>query len=84
MAQYCRYCSFVYQVDEDKIWCEKKSICLSEKQCKHTNTCKLFDLNPIDVLRQNERGYQPTGIKPVELGGLGKQIKMEEYLNEMG
>lgn len=30
----------------------------------------------------NVKGYRPTGIKPIELGGLGKQIRIDEILRE--
>ena len=81
MAQYCRYCSIAIPVGEDQIYCRKKNIVFTAKQAKHTNNCKLFDLNEIDALRQNDKGYIPTGVKPLELGGLGKQITLKDLLS---
>ena len=79
MAQYCRYCAWAYNADDDKIWCRKRDAIFTEKQVKHSNTCKLFALNEIDVLREKEKGYRPTGIRIAPVRDGWKQIGMDEF-----
>lgn len=74
MAQYCRYCS--YMVCGDANYCSVKGRCYSDKHVRHTNTCKQFDLNPIDALRINLNNYQPRPKAP-EPDGI--QITWSEY-----
>lgn len=69
MKQYCRYCS--YLVYGDVPYCEKQERTMSEGSAKRANTCKDFDLNPIDAFGENEKGYQPRREKTPE----EKQIK---------
>ena len=76
MAQYCRYCEYIV-TEQGSLYCPIKDRYISEKYAKHTNECDEFLLNPIDAIRTNRAGYKPTGIKPVELGGLGKQIRIQ-------
>lgn len=57
MAQYCRYCS--YMVCGDANYCSIRERCYSDDHIRHTNTCKDFELNPIDAIRINEQGYRP-------------------------
>ena len=77
MAQYCRYCAWARGIDENIIRCSKREVEFTGKQAKHTNTCELFALNPIDALRENVKGYRPTGIRIVQFGGMGEQLEME-------
>lgn len=80
MAQYCRYCEFLYREKKGKYYCPMQSKHVAEKTAKHTNNCLTFQLNSIDALRKNVKGYNPTGIKPIALGGLGEQIRMNDIL----
>lgn len=57
MTQYCRYCA--YCCYGDAVWCEKHQRTMSESRAKRSNHCKDFELNPIDVFYENERGYVP-------------------------
>ena len=80
MAQYCRYCEFA-EKHRFICKCSKTGKYMYVPEMKHTNQCKHFQLNPIDVLRENVKGYRPTGKKIVQFGGLGEQIKMEDIIN---
>lgn len=82
MAQYCRYCEYAYKGDPYKtgINCEMRHKYITRKHAKQTNNCADFQLNPVDTLRENTKGYQPTGRKIVQFGGLGKQITLEEVM----
>ena len=64
MKQYCRYCSNL--VYGDLPYCEKKEKTMSKSAAKRANTCKDFDLNPIDAFGENEKGYQPRREKTPE------------------
>ena len=77
MTQYCRYCQFV-NVNFGCYRCQKSGKNLYRPGMKHTNRCKDFQYNPVDVLRENTRSHKPTGRKITQFGGLGEQIKMEE------
>ena len=77
MAQYCRYCAWAYGVEDGVLWCEKRDQTFTAKQAKHTNTCEQYALNAIDALRENAKGYKPTGIRIIQFGGLGEQIEMD-------
>ena len=79
MAQYFRYCEHV-DVKFGIHTCRKTGKIIHRPDMKHTNRCKLFKLNPIDALRENLKGYRPTGRKIVQFGGLGRQVKMSEIL----
>ena len=71
MAQYCRYC--FNMVCGDVNYCSLKQRIYTDEQICRTNTCKDFELNPIDALGVNDKGYKPREhIKPV-----GEQIKIE-------
>lgn len=80
MAQYCRYCEFV-DVKFGIHTCRKTGEIIHRPVMKHTNSCKQFKLNPVDALRENVKGYRPTGKKIVQFGGLGEQVRMEEIIN---
>lgn len=69
MKQYCRYCSSL--IYGDVPYCEKYERVMSESAAKRVNTCKDFDLNPIDAFGENKKGYQPRREKTPE----EKQIK---------
>lgn len=81
MAKYCRYYENAYR---DRctggVGCSAKGKFVTRKQAKKTNDCADFQLNPVDALRENVKGYQPTGRKIVQFGGLGKQITLEEVM----
>ena len=57
MAQYCRYCENM--VCGDSNYCTVREECFSDEYVKRVNKCKDFDLNEIDALGENERGYIP-------------------------
>jgi len=61
MAQYCRYCINMYCGDAN--WCSEKDKEYTDEYIKHTNNCKFFELNPIDALFENEKGYKPRAKK---------------------
>lgn len=71
MTQYCRYCSWF--VTGNGSYCTEKEMELTDSYAKHPNTCKLFDLNPIDAFGENEKGYQPRKPRRKD----GEQIRME-------
>ena len=81
MAQYCRYCDYAFKGPWVCHCLYSGDVHLTRTQVKHTNNCKHFKLNPVDVLRENPKGYRPNGKKIVQHGGLGKQVKMEEIFN---
>ena len=81
MAQYCRYCHYLTN-EMNGLYCPVTDRYITTKAARHTNTCHEYKLNRVDALRQNVKGYNPTGVKPVELGGLGKQIRMADVLKE--
>lgn len=74
MKQYCRYCT--YLVTGNGIYCEAKNKTLSESAAKHTNKCKLFELNEIDAFFET-KGYKPRESKEATANGY-EQITMEE------
>lgn len=57
MAQYCRYCTWF--VTGNGNWCEKKQTERTDRQAKRTNSCRDFDLNPMDAYQENIIGYRP-------------------------
>ena len=69
MAQYCRYCS--HMVCGDANYCSARKIIFTDKQICNTNTCKEFDLNPIDALGTGKE-YRPRPPKVAD-----GQIKFE-------
>ena len=62
MTQYCRYCSNMICGDEN--YCTEHKECYTDKQICRPNKCKDFDLNPIDALGINDKGYKPRKFKP--------------------
>jgi len=82
LAQYCRYCEYAFKDHQSPcVYCAERGRFINRKQAKNTNNCKHFCLNPVDALRENVKGYQPTGRKIVQFGGLGKQITLEEVMD---
>lgn len=82
MAQYCRYCEHAFREHvKPCVYCRMKMKYIDREQAKRTNNCKFFKENKIDALRENPKGYQPTGKKIVQFGGLGKQVTMEEVMD---
>jgi len=81
MAQYCRYCEHV-STGAFACKCRKTGKYMHRTDMKHTNRCKHFQLNPVDALRENVKGYRPTGKKIVQYGGLGKQVTLKEIMEE--
>lgn len=68
MAQYCRYCSYLYT--GNGIWCEKHDREMSESQAKHTNNCRDFDFLSIDAFDTNKEYHpQPKREDPFEYYG---------------
>lgn len=66
MKQYCRYCSEL--VVGDVPYCRAYEKVLSESAAKRVNTCRDFDLNPMDAFGENLEGYHPRREKtPDEL-----------------
>lgn len=59
MAQYCRYCSWLCV--GDVAYCGKLKKTMKEKQAKHTNHCKWYDLNTIDAF--SDYMYKPRNKK---------------------
>ena len=63
MIQYCRYCS--HMICGDANYCSKKVRTYSTETIKRPNQCKDFELNPVDALGENPKGYKPR--EPVEI-----------------
>jgi len=61
MAQYCRYCT--YMVCGDANFCSIRQTTYSDEYIKRPNKCKDFELNPIDALCENPKGYKPRKPK---------------------
>lgn len=57
MSQYCRYCAYCSY--GDVAYCDIKNKTMSEESVKRANKCNDFELNPIDSLGENEKGYRP-------------------------
>ena len=82
MTKYCRYCDHMLCGRNQKFGlCRKKHEYKERDGLKHTNNCKDFQFNPVDALRENVKGYRPTGRKIEQYGGLGKQVTLEEIIN---
>lgn len=64
MKQYCRYCASL--IVGDVPYRERQERVLSESAAKRANTCKDFDMNPMDAFMENEKGYQPRREKTPE------------------
>ena len=62
MAQYCRYCAHAHV--SDWLWCDVKEELVSDYRAKKPNSCKHFDLNPIDAYGENPNEYAPRKPKP--------------------
>ena len=73
MTQYCRYCSNM--VCGDANYCTVKEQLFSDEYIKATNKCKEFDLNPIDALGENIKGYHPREHKQEAFDG---QLRLED------
>jgi hypothetical protein len=43
----------------DANYCTVKDKCYSDEHIKRPNNCNDFELNPMDALFENERGYRP-------------------------
>ena len=82
MTQYCRYCQYV-DVKYGIHSCAKTGEILHRPKMKHTNQCREFKHNPVDALRENVKGYRPTGKKIVQFGGMGEQITLEEVIENV-
>lgn len=67
MKQYCRYCSHCHY--GDVAYCDVKQKTMSESSAKAMNNCKDFELNPIDVFMENEKGYRPREPKKTDCEG---------------
>lgn len=61
MKQYCRYCNNMCCGNGN--WCSEHKRTSSDAYIKATNTCDLFEFNPIDALGENARGYVPREKK---------------------
>jgi hypothetical protein len=48
----------------DSNYCTEHKECYTDKQICRPNKCKDFDLNPIDALGVNLKGYKPRETKP--------------------
>jgi hypothetical protein len=58
----------------DANYCIVKKRTYTDSQICSGNNCKEFDINPIDAMGLNERGYSPRKhIKPI-----GEQMKFEK------
>ena len=69
MKQYCRYCT--YMVCGDANYCSVRETTYSDSYIKKQNRCRDFELNPVDALGENSRGYRPREQKeePEQLEG---------------
>ena len=65
MKQYCRYCT--YMTCGDVNYCSAKEQTYTDKQVCRANKCKDFELNPIDALGINKKGYQPRHLSLNEI-----------------
>ena len=64
MKQYCRYCSNLCY--GDVAYCRKHEQTMSDAAARRVNTCKDFDLNPIDAFGENPNPYKPRREKTPE------------------
>jgi len=81
MRQYCRYCTYLSV--GDRIYCWNKGKFLKKSTAISTNKCKLFDLNPIDAFRSNDKGYTPRVKKKIAPDECAeKQMTLKEVLHE--
>ena len=76
MRKYCRYCS--HMVCGDANYCEVREKTYSDNYIKRVNNCKDFDLNPIDALMENPKGYTPRVHKNDK--ELEKQMEWSEVM----
>ena len=63
MKQYCRYCSHANLVGDYEFYCEIKNKVYGEAKGKHTNKCKDFEFNQVDLYSPyyTFREYKPRG-----------------------
>ena len=62
MKQYCRYCCYATQVEEDMCACEKLNIVMEKQKACRPNKCKMFEFNELDVFNFG-RKYKPRKAK---------------------
>lgn len=79
MAQYCRYCAHAHVADW--LWCDIKEDFVTETRAKKPNTCKHFELNPIDAYGENPCEYHPRERKP-KSNDQQMQMDFSSFLSE--
>ncbi len=62
MKQYCRYCCYATQVEEDMCACNKLNIVMNKQNACRPNKCKMFEFNEIDVFNFGHT-YKPRKAK---------------------
>lgn len=62
MKQYCRYCYYATQVEDEMCACNKLNIAMGKAKATRTNKCKYFALNELDVFNI-EHKYKPRKKK---------------------
>lgn len=70
--KYCRYCAWMCCGDAN--YCEVKKKTFSTEYIKRQNNCRYFELNPMDALFENKRGYRPREQKKDD----GEQMRIGE------
>ena len=55
----CRYCNHISARPDGRYWCHKREKYIEYHKVKWNRRCSLYELNPIDVLGENLRGYVP-------------------------
>lgn len=58
MKQYCRYCAYACQIENDMCWCNKRGFTMKKTEASRLNKCKDFGFNEIDVFNIEHR-YKP-------------------------
>lgn len=76
MKKYCRYCE--HMICGDANYCSMLKATFSMSRIKRVNECPLFELNEMDALAENEKGYIPRQPKKIfDKGDSKNQLKLE-------
>lgn len=67
----------------DANYCSVRQKTYSDDHIKRTNRCRDFELNPLDALRINSKGYRPRKQKETESDQIKGQITLIDWLWEL-
>lgn len=77
IKQYCRYCA--HMICGDGNYCTSRDAFILDSQAKRQNKCKNFNLNPIDALDLNKKGYVPRNCIRIDAYTRREQISLSDW-----